>query len=261
MKFQFLLVPAAIVATATAPAQARVYMDVAAAQQMLFPGATFEVKHVTLDQFQFNAIIKDSNVNIYSRNVKAWKASTGGWFVLDQVRGKDKAKQHAKQHPFTNRLVGETAKLAESLMLEYQYFIEQPVGGQADNNSSPVANINPAGQGVKKPGEQDDMNKAQTTNTLKPQGTNPTTPDAAAAAAQAALDKQALKKGLSSLRTVAPNQNIDRAVHALQSDPTKLGPADAKALGDLTNDVIEPMLKDPATAGTIRNAVAKLKAK
>ena len=179
----------------------------------------------------------------------------------DQVRGKDKAKQHAKQHPFTNRLVGETAKLAESLMLEYQYFIEQPVGGQADNNSSPVANINPAGQGVKKPGEQDDMNKAQTTNTLKPQGTNPTTPDAAAAAAQAALDKQALKKGLSSLRTVAPNQNIDRAVHALQSDPTKLGPADAKALGDLTNDVIEPMLKDPATAGTIRNAVAKLKAK
>ncbi len=89
MKFQFLLVPAAIVATATAPAQARVYMDVAAAQQMLFPGATFEVKHVTLDQFQFNAIIKDSNVNIYSRNVKAWKASTGGWFVLDQVRGKD----------------------------------------------------------------------------------------------------------------------------------------------------------------------------
>lgn len=89
MKFQFLLVPAAIVATAAAPAQAKVYMDVAAAQQMLFPGASFEEKHVTLDQFQFNAIIKDSNVNIYSRNVKAWKASTGGWFIIDQVRGKD----------------------------------------------------------------------------------------------------------------------------------------------------------------------------
>jgi hypothetical protein len=89
MKFQFFLVPAAIVAAAAAPAQAKVYMDVAGAQALLFPGATFEEKHVTLNQFQFNAIIKDSNVNVYSRNVKAWKASTGGWFILDQVRGKD----------------------------------------------------------------------------------------------------------------------------------------------------------------------------
>lgn len=194
----------------------------------------------------------------------------------DQVRGTDKAKSHSKQHPFHSRLVGESddycdacdrvktkcvcdEELKESLMLEYQYFIEQPVGAKPDNTTSPVANINPAGQGVAKPGTSD--KQTQTINTLKPQGTKPTTPDAAAAAAQAALDKQALKQGLSSLKSVAPNQNVDKAVHALQSDPSKLGPADAKALGDLTNDVIEPMLKDPASAGAIRNAVAKLKAK
>jgi len=91
MKFQFLLVPAAIVASvaATAPAQAKIFMDVAQAQKLMFPGATFEEKFVTLDQSQFNAIIKDANVNIYSRNVKAWRVSTGGWFIIDQVRGKD----------------------------------------------------------------------------------------------------------------------------------------------------------------------------
>ena len=91
MKFQFMLVPAAIVASAsaTAPAQAKIYMDVAQAQQLMFPGATFTENFVTLDQNQYNAIIKDSNVNVYTRNVKAWRVSTGGWFLIDQVRGKD----------------------------------------------------------------------------------------------------------------------------------------------------------------------------
>ena len=89
MRFQFMLVPAALVASTAAPAQARVYMDLAAAQQLMFPGASFEENFVTLDQDQFNAIIKDSDVNVYSRGIKAWKSSTGGWFILDQVRGKD----------------------------------------------------------------------------------------------------------------------------------------------------------------------------
>lgn len=87
MKFQFLLVPAAIVAAA--PVQAKIYMDVASAQAMIFPGATFEERFVKLDQEQYNAIISDSNVNVYSRNIKAWKVSTGGWFIIDQVRGQD----------------------------------------------------------------------------------------------------------------------------------------------------------------------------
>ena len=88
MKFQFMLVPAAIVA-ASAPAQARIYMELAQAQQLMFPGAAFEENFLILDQEQFNAIIKDSDVNVYSRNIKAWKVSTGGWFIVDQVRGKD----------------------------------------------------------------------------------------------------------------------------------------------------------------------------
>ncbi len=82
-----MLVPAAIIASA--PVQAKIYMDVEQAQQAMYPGATFTENFVTLDQFQFNAIIKDSNVNIYSRNIKAWRVSTGDWFIIDQVRGKD----------------------------------------------------------------------------------------------------------------------------------------------------------------------------
>lgn len=88
MRFQFLLVPAAIVASAV-PAQAKIYMDIAQAQQLMFPGATFEKNFITLDQNQFNEIIKDTNVNVYTREVKAWRVSTGGWFIVDQVRGKD----------------------------------------------------------------------------------------------------------------------------------------------------------------------------
>ncbi len=87
MRVQFLLIPAAIIASA--PVQAKVYMDVAQAQQLMYPGETFQERFVTLDQSQFNAIIKDSDVNIYNRNVKAWRASNGDWFIIDQVRGKD----------------------------------------------------------------------------------------------------------------------------------------------------------------------------
>jgi len=88
MRSQFMLVPAALVAAAT-PAHAKIYMELAQAQALMFPGATFEENFLTLDQDQFNAIIEDSDVNVYTRNIKAWRVSTGGWFILDQVRGKD----------------------------------------------------------------------------------------------------------------------------------------------------------------------------
>ncbi len=87
MRAQFLLVPAALFASA--PAVAATYMTVEQAQQAMFPGATFTENFVTLNQDQFNAIIDDSDVNVWTRNIKAWKASTGGWFILDQVRGRD----------------------------------------------------------------------------------------------------------------------------------------------------------------------------
>ena len=90
MRSQFLLVPVAIVAgVATTPAQAEVYMTVDQAQKAMFPDASFTEHFIELDQDQYNAIIDDSNVVPYSRKVRAWRVSTGGWFIIDQVRGKD----------------------------------------------------------------------------------------------------------------------------------------------------------------------------
>jgi len=90
MRSRLILVPAAIVASVAAPSiSAKVYMDVAQAQALMFPGVSFKEHFLTLNQAQFNAIIDDSNVEVYSRQVKAWQSNTGDWFVVDQVRGKD----------------------------------------------------------------------------------------------------------------------------------------------------------------------------
>ena len=86
MKAKFFFIPAVLWAS---HAQATIYLDIEDAQKLIFPGASFSEHFITLDQVKFNAIIDDSGVNVYSRNIKAWKASTGGWFVVDQVRGRD----------------------------------------------------------------------------------------------------------------------------------------------------------------------------
>ncbi len=87
MHSRFLLIPAAIFASA--PSLAANYMTIEQAQAAMFPGATFAADFTKLDQDQFNAVIEDSDVDVWSRDIKAWKVSTGGWFIVDQVRGRD----------------------------------------------------------------------------------------------------------------------------------------------------------------------------
>jgi len=55
---------------------------------LMFPGATMTSAPVTLSDEQAKAIEKASGVNVLSRELKVWKASTGGWFIADQVVGK-----------------------------------------------------------------------------------------------------------------------------------------------------------------------------
>lgn len=87
MRHSFHLVPIAAVACAV-PAQAAVYLTVQQAQDILFPGATFTPAVVTLTADQVAAIEADSGVSVRSRQVRAWKASTGGWLIVDEVLGK-----------------------------------------------------------------------------------------------------------------------------------------------------------------------------
>lgn len=87
MRSRFLLVPAYAL-VAAAPAHATVYLSLEQAQALMFPGATLAPDFVTLTPEQMKAIEKDSGVNVLSPNLKAWRASTGGWFIADQVVGK-----------------------------------------------------------------------------------------------------------------------------------------------------------------------------
>ena len=87
MKHQFLLMPAAALGLAV-PAQATIYLSVAQAQRILFPGATLAPASLTLTEAQARAIEQDSGVDVRSRRLQAWRAPTGGWFIVDEVIGK-----------------------------------------------------------------------------------------------------------------------------------------------------------------------------
>jgi hypothetical protein len=71
-----------------APAQAAVFLSIEQAQALMFPGAalTADFRHLTDDQVR--AIEDDSGVDVRDHDLKVWRASTGGWFIADEVVGK-----------------------------------------------------------------------------------------------------------------------------------------------------------------------------
>lgn len=87
MNSRFYLIPIAALSIVQ-PARATVFMNVEQAQALMFPGATFTADFRALTGAQVSAIEKASNANVLDRQLRAWKASTGGWFIADQVVGK-----------------------------------------------------------------------------------------------------------------------------------------------------------------------------
>tara|TARA_R110000868_G_scaffold241291_11_gene495874 strand:+ start:98 stop:619 length:522 start_codon:yes stop_codon:yes gene_type:complete len=87
MRFQFMLIPAAIVASA--PVQADQYLSLEKAQELLFPGASFKKAFFSINDQQKEKIIDEAKVTVWSRHIKVWEVSTGGWFFIDQVAGRD----------------------------------------------------------------------------------------------------------------------------------------------------------------------------
>lgn len=88
MQWQFLMVPAAVIASAPALAGAH-YLTLDQAQELLFPGATFTNQFHSLTDEEIEAINAEVPVKVWNRKVRVWRVSTGGWFFIDQVRGKD----------------------------------------------------------------------------------------------------------------------------------------------------------------------------
>jgi FMN-binding domain len=87
MYSRFFLVPIAAL-VAVQPSQAKVFMSIEQAQAVMFPGASFAADFRTLTDAQIAAVEKASDTNVLNKQIRAWKASTGGWFIADQVVGK-----------------------------------------------------------------------------------------------------------------------------------------------------------------------------
>ena len=82
------LVPVAVLAPAALTVYAVTYLTAEQAQQQMFPGETLAPAFVDLSDDQRRQIETRSGVDVRQRQVKAWKASGGGWFIADDVVGK-----------------------------------------------------------------------------------------------------------------------------------------------------------------------------
>ena len=82
----FLLAGAALAAPAAA--YATTYLTVAQAQALMFPGQTLQAEPRDLTDAQLAAIRREAGEAPLGRQLRAWRAPGGGWFVLDQVVGK-----------------------------------------------------------------------------------------------------------------------------------------------------------------------------
>jgi len=79
------LLPVAAVSTSV---YATTYLTVEQAQQTIFPGATLRQAFVTLTDDQKREIESRSSVEVSNKEVRLWKVSGGGYFIVDQVIGK-----------------------------------------------------------------------------------------------------------------------------------------------------------------------------
>jgi hypothetical protein len=87
MRFQFALcVPAIVIA---APAYAEDFLTIEQSQALIFPGAQFTPSDFVLSDDQIARLIGDTQAPIWRRQIKVWRVSTGGWFFIDQVIGRD----------------------------------------------------------------------------------------------------------------------------------------------------------------------------
>ncbi|WP_443749874.1 FMN-binding protein [Asticcacaulis solisilvae] len=88
MKSAIRFLPLAALAVAPAAAHATVYFTLEQAQAQMLPGQKLTAVTLELTDAQVAAIQKDSGEAPVNRQLRAWKAGDGSWFILDQVVGK-----------------------------------------------------------------------------------------------------------------------------------------------------------------------------
>jgi len=170
----------------------------------------------------------------------------------DQVRGTDNPKKSGKKHGFGDRLVGEDVEqYAQELMLEYHQFAVLPEDDVPGNPNSPVANINPAGQGTQANAA---ANVSAGTSTVQPLNQQP---NPAQQAAMKQKEQGDLTKNIATLKTMDPTLNVGKIQQALSKDPSKTNSMDAQQLGQLAN-TLEPVFKNPQAMSSLRGQIQKL---
>jgi hypothetical protein len=88
MKAEFFLLPAAAALVIAGPVRADVFLTVEQAQNLMFPAGAFTKDFRTLSDAQAATIEEASGTNVRGRALQAWRVSTGGWFIVDEVVGK-----------------------------------------------------------------------------------------------------------------------------------------------------------------------------
>lgn len=86
MRTSWLVLPAVLVASTSG--YAAVYLTVEQAQRAIFPEARFSPANVKLTAEQRRAIEKASGVRVRSPDVRVWRVTGRGWFIVDEVIGK-----------------------------------------------------------------------------------------------------------------------------------------------------------------------------
>jgi len=76
------------VAAVSVSAYATTYLTVEQAQQVIFPGAKLTEAFVTLTPAQRHRIEKTTGVDVPYKEIRLWRVSGGGFFIVDQVVGK-----------------------------------------------------------------------------------------------------------------------------------------------------------------------------
>jgi Na+-translocating ferredoxin:NAD+ oxidoreductase RnfG subunit len=69
-------------------AQAKIYVAVEHAQQLLFPSKTFTLTPLVISQDYQEQMRKASSVRQPFLGNRIWRTNDGGWFIVDQVVGK-----------------------------------------------------------------------------------------------------------------------------------------------------------------------------
>src|ERR1041384_816669 len=64
------------------------YLTVEQAQQAIFPGEKLSQSFMTLTNEQTREIERRSDTTVRQKQIKLWKATNGGFFVVDEVLGK-----------------------------------------------------------------------------------------------------------------------------------------------------------------------------